>query len=90
MAKAPASLSTREGTSGNTPEVDEWLAKSQQLTVAAIALSGQQESVDENTASMMRQVRAGCQTLLTALSGIPLPTRSMMPPINPPLGPPEG
>ena len=50
----------------NTPEVDEWLQRTNQLTVAAISLAAQR--ADEDVSSMMRQVRAAASTLITALS----------------------
>jgi hypothetical protein len=55
----------------NTPEVDEWLAKTNQLTTAAIALTA--GHIDDNTAAMMRQVQSGCAVLLTALNRLTLP-----------------
>jgi hypothetical protein len=66
MAKEPTATTGR----ANTPEVDDWLAKSAQLTAAAISLAGN-PSVDAATSSMMRQVQAGCMVLLTALQRLP-------------------
>ena len=54
----------------NTPEVDNWLAATNGLTVAAIQISGG-ITTDADTLSMMRQVQTGCVTLLAALQRIP-------------------
>jgi len=69
----------------NTPEVDEWLEKTNNLQRAAITLSGG-PPVDDDTRAMMLQVRTACQALLTAMQNIPMGTR---PPGNQmPMSPP--
>jgi hypothetical protein len=55
----------------NTPEVDDWLQKTNQLTVAAIGLAAAPINVDE--AAMMRQVQSACAVLLTALQRLQMP-----------------
>jgi len=55
----------------NTPEVDDWLQKTNNLTNAAIFLS--QKTVSQDEAAMMRQVQTGCAVLLTALQRLILP-----------------
>jgi hypothetical protein len=67
MAKEPQAAAGR----ANTPEVDEWLQKSNNLTNAAIALAAY--PIDQDTAAMMRQVQSGCMVLLTALQRLQLP-----------------
>jgi hypothetical protein len=70
MAKQPVPAATVSGRA-NTPEVDEWLQKTNALTVAAIGLTA--APIDQDTAAMMRQVQAGCAVLLTALQRLTLP-----------------
>jgi len=53
----------------NTPEVDNWLASTNGLTVAAITISGG-TTTDAETLEMMRQVQTGCLVLLAALQRI--------------------
>ena len=55
----------------NTPEVDEWLAKTNNLLTAAVSLSA--APVDADTAAMMRQVRTAAVSLMTALQQLQLP-----------------
>jgi len=54
----------------NTQEVNDWLAKSNQLLMAAVALSGN-PTVDRATVSMMRQCRTMAQSFLQALNNLP-------------------
>ena len=54
----------------NTPEVNEWLGKTQQLLMAAVSLSGN-ATIDRATVSMMRQCRTMAQAFLQALQSLP-------------------
>jgi hypothetical protein len=54
----------------NTPEVDEWLEKTNNLTRAAISLASG-TTIDYELGAMMRQVQSGCAVLLTALQRLP-------------------
>ena len=54
----------------NTPEVDEWLQKTNNLVVAAIGLAGGR-NIEGDIASMMRQVQSACSGLLTVLQRLP-------------------
>jgi hypothetical protein len=56
----------------NTPEVDEWLQKTNNLTLAAISLAAG-TTMDYELGAMMRQVQSGCAVLLTALQRLPPP-----------------
>ena len=54
----------------NTPEVNEWLQKTQALLMAAVSISGN-PTIDRATASMMRQCRTMGQAFLQALQSLP-------------------
>ena len=54
----------------NTPEVNEWLQKTNQLLMAAVSISGQ-PTIDRANASMMRQCRTMGQAFLQALQSLP-------------------
>lgn len=67
----------------NTPEVDNWLAATNGLVVAAIGLSSGR-TIDADTASMMRQVQNASAVLLTSLQRLP-PEAPPPPPPTPPV-----
>ena len=65
----------------NTPEVDDWLAKTNQLLMAAVGLSAER-NIDSDTARMMRQCRTMAQSFLQSLQS--LPPEAPPPPPPPP------
>jgi hypothetical protein len=67
----------------NTPEVDEWLEKTNNLTRAAIHLAAA-NPVDHDTAAMMRQVMTAATVLIAAMQRLILPTgQAPAPPVEP-------
>jgi hypothetical protein len=58
------------GREGVTPEVTEWLAKTNNLQLAAISISGN-PTIDADTHMMMRMIMTACQSLMSALRNLP-------------------
>jgi len=54
----------------NTPEVDEYLQRTNALTQTAISISGN-PTIDQDTFSMMRQIQSALSAFLTVLQRLP-------------------